>query len=138
MATGETEIARHRAVAWDDKTATVSVANNATDVTILSYRTPPGLRGWIAFFGQAWDSGMDTFVDYTLKVNGGIPAGPWNKSKVQISPPESPERELPAYIPVQGNSLIEVVANMAVGGTTGNFTARVISKYTDPLEDKRP
>ncbi len=136
MSSGELEIARHRWVSSDDRFDEVSVINNATDTTILSFRTPAGLRGWLTDFRQAWDAGMDTFVDYTLKVNGAV-IYPYIKKKVQVAAPEQ-DVALPVALPVQGGSLVEVIANQAAGGTTGNFAARVIVKYTDPLEDKRP
>ena len=134
---GEIEIARHRWVSSDDRSAQKSVLANATDTTILEFQTPPGLRGFISFLGVAWDGGMDTYVDYTLLVNGAV-IFPYVKSKVQVAPPEDASRELPVYVPVQGASYVKVIANQSISGTAGNFTARVVMKYTDPLEDLRP
>lgn len=121
-------------VACDTPRAEVSISAIGTQLaptTILSFRTPPGLDGFITAFRQAWDSGLDPYVYYSLRINGGIPRD-YNQLNVQICSPGS-GLDLPVPIPVGQLSLIEVIAYGIVGGTyPGNFTAQVVAKYYNP------
>lgn len=133
-------VVRSDPAAFDDQQGTSSItgvgtmgsiAVTGTFVIPVSFRTPPGLVGYITKFGQAWDPGLDTFVRYSLRINGGIPSG-YNQLSVQISSPSS-DIELPTPIRVEQFSLIEVVAFSLTGATfPGNFFARVVAKYYNP------
>lgn len=121
---------------FDDQQNEATVNNNTPNQLILSFRAPPGLKGYITAFGQAWDAVMDTFVDYSLKVNGGV-VFPYNQLKAQICAPEQAALvPLPKPIVIEQLSLIEVYADVPniTGFTSGNFTARVICKYFSPQE----
>lgn len=131
---GQIEISQFPTVSDDDISATVSVPSTGAETVICSKWTPPGLRGWIVFHGQAWDAAMDGYATYTIKVNGAV-IYPYVKKTVQTAPPTDANRELPTRIPVAGGSLVEMVADSSVAG---NFTGRMILKYTDPLIDRRP
>ncbi len=117
---------------WEDQSAEVSVVNNATDTTILDFRVKFGKVFKITGFGQAWDAPMNTFVAYTLLIDG-VPHPKYINKTVQITPPEQVGyNEVPVPIEVPQAARIQVIANMAAGGTTGNFTARVKGGYYDP------
>lgn len=120
--------------AFDDQQAEVNVVDNTNNQLILSFRSPPGLKGYITNFGQAFDAALNTFVDFSLLVNGGV-VFPYNRLFAQICAPEQTALvPLPRPIPIEQLSLIQVVADVQGAGTNGNFTARVICKYFNPNE----
>lgn len=122
---------RLRVRAFDDTSAEISVASAQVNKLILSFRTPPGLKGYITSFGQAWDANLNTFAKYTLKVNGGV-VYPYNQLLVQTCPPEAAgQYPLPFPIPLEQLSLVEVYVDNGASVGAGNFAARVICKYYD-------
>lgn len=122
---------RLRVRAFDDKFAEVTIAVSTLNQSVLSFRTVPGLKGYITSFGQAWDANLNTFAKYTLKVNGGV-IYPYNQSLVQICAPETAGLyPLPFPIPLEQLSLIEVIVDNGASVGTGLFAARVICKYYD-------
>ena len=141
MPSGLTSLAGARFVSSDDQfSQTAALSVPSTNNIILSFRTPPGLRGLLTDFRQAWDGGLDTYLSYYLRINGGIlypltiAGGKINSyvgSKVQIAAPET-DTALPVPIIIEQLSLVEVVCDVATGATSGTATARVICKYYDP------
>lgn len=127
-------IGPRRPVASDSPRAEVSLAGVGTQATatvVLSFRTPAGLDGEITAFRQAWDSGLDPQIRYSLRINGGIPSD-YNQLNVQVGTPAGGQ-DLPLPIPVGAGSLVEVTAYALAGATfPGNFTAQVVAKYYNP------
>ena len=125
---------RIRARAFDDQQAEVSSGASfpVTQLKILSFRTPPGLKGYITNFGQAWDSGLNTFLKFYLKVNGAV-IFPYNALFAQICAPEQTSLcPLPVPIPLEQLSLVEMFVDIATGPAgAGNITGRIICKYFD-------
>lgn len=125
---------RIRPRAFDDIQA--EVASGAvfpvTQLRILNFRTPPGLKGYITAFGQAWDSNLNTFLKFYLKVNGGV-IYPYNALFAQICAPEQTSLcPLPVPIPLEQLSQVEMYVDIGAGPTvTGNITGRIICKYYD-------
>lgn len=125
---------RLRARAFDD--VQLEITSGATfpvsQLQILSFRTPPGLKGYITAFGQAWDSGLDTYLQYYLKVNGAV-VYPYNGLYAQICAPEQTSLcPLPVPIPLEQLSLVEMYVDIASGPTAaGNVVGRIICKYYD-------
>ena len=110
---------------------------STTGNIILSFRTPTGCRGKITDYRQAFDAGLNTFLSHYLRINGVIvwpvqPVGQSNNSftgsKVQIASPEQ-DTALARPIPFEQNSLIEMLVDVAAGGTAGNVTGVIVVKY---------
>lgn len=122
---------RIRVRGFDDQVAEVLLVPNSTNIKIISFRTPPGLKGYVTNFGQAWDAGINTFVKFYLKVNGAV-VYPYNGLFVQITPPEAASNyPLPSPIPLEQLSLVECYADVGAAAGNGNFAARIICKYYD-------
>lgn len=135
MSAGRTELWDKPVVSSDDRQGSLAVAAGVgrTDSVVLSFRTPPGLKGWLTGWGQAWDSQLDGFVtSFSIRINGGR-LQRFNQLSVQTaSPSEAPQQEFEP-VPIEQNSLIEVIATVAAGlATNGNFYSRVICKYQNP------
>lgn len=117
---------------WEDQFAEVAVTNNAIDTIILDFRLKLGKVFKLDGFGQAWDAGMNTFVNYTLLIDG-VPHPKYLRKLVQVCPPEQVGfNKLPVPTVVPQAARIQVIANLAAGGTSGNFAGRVTGNYYDP------
>ena len=130
MPSGFQELAPSPAIAYRDESATVSVTASASNLVIVTLRTGPGLKWFITSFRQAWASGIDGTVTYSLRING-VAYPPYINSTVQIAPPEQ-DVDLPVPIPVEQLSLIEMTASGATGMATGNVTGRIVIKGYQP------
>lgn len=117
---------------WEDEQDEVAVSASA-DLTaamteIVAFRAKMGKKFKITGFGQAWDAGMNTFLVYSLLIDG-VPHPKYNRKKVQITPPEqvgySP---IPTPIEVPQGARISVAV---VSTVAGNFAARVKGEYSD-------
>lgn len=123
----------------DDISDSAELTEGQSGIVIVSFRTPPGLRGWLTNFGQAWDSAIDGYAQYSLRVNGAI-IYPYFNLSIQNCPPEQAGLvPLPKAIPLDQLSLVEMIGNNVTGsGATGNIFGRLIAKYADPKEVYRP
>lgn len=136
MSSGWTSLAPDKIVSFDDRQAQVSIAatgDMANLTTIVSFRTKPGLRGFITSFRQAWDGNLDPDVRYSLRINGAIIAD-YNQLQAQIAPPEQ-DSDLPVPIEVGQLSLVEMVAFVVSGNVAtfpGTVTGRLVVKYINP------
>lgn len=133
MASGWTELAPARIVATEPQADHEDLTDNTTGNVVLSFRTAPGLKGFITAFKQAWDT---TIVPaFSLRINGAIPAN-YNGLRVQLANPWD-DVDLPVPIAVEQMSLIEVVVDVDAdaatpGLVTGDFAAAVTVKYVNP------
>lgn len=116
---------------WEDEQAEVAVSGGvitSTPTEILAFRAKMGKAFYLTGFGQAWDSAMDTFLVYSLLIDG-IPHPKYHRKTVQITPPEqvgySP---IPVPILVPQGARISVSVNSTV---SGNFAARLKGEYKD-------
>ncbi len=132
MASGWQELAPERFVGCDDRQADLILTTNTTGNVVLSFRTRPGLVGWITSFRQAWDTVM--VPTYSLRINGAV-VFDYNSLSVQIAA-NGDDVDLGVPIRVEQLSLIEVVVDVASltpnPETTGDFATRVICKYFNP------
>lgn len=121
-----------RPIDWEDVPAEVAVSASTlitdTPTTIISFRTKFGKPFFITGFGQAWDAGMDTFLAYSLLIDGNSHPK-YHRLTVQIAAPEQlGYAPLPVAIETPQGALIEVVC---VSTVAGNFAARVKGEYRD-------
>jgi hypothetical protein len=121
-------IGRHKVVDFEDKNATVSINAGTTKNAILQFTLKNNYRCFICFVGEAWDSGLDTYLTKRVKVDGAT-IYQLKDSTVQIAPPEQPSQEISPWIEVPQGSTILYEADQAAGGTTGNVTARIRVYY---------
>lgn len=132
MSTGWQALAPDRFVGSDDKQGASTLTTNTIGNVVLSFRTRPGLAGWITSFGQAWDTTITP--SFSLRINGAIQAD-YNGLAVQQAS-NGGGVDLPVPIRVEQLSLIEVVVDVASLApnpeTTGQFATRVVCKYFNP------
>lgn len=129
MSSGWTQLSPKPPVASDDKQAQSTVLAGVTGTVIVSFRTPPGLVGWITSFRQAWDAALDPNVVYSLRING-VRVNNYNGLSVQIAQP-SADVDLPTPIRVEQLSLVEMVADNN-SASNGSIVGRIVAKYYNP------
>lgn len=131
MPSGLTSLAPQKFVAFDDKQAEVTIAGLVTNSIVTSFRTPPGLKGLLTSFRQAWDPGLNTFLNFSLRINGAIPAN-YNGLFAQIAAPEQ-DVDLPVPLELEQLSLVEMIVSVSAAATfPGNVTGRFVAKYFNP------
>lgn len=114
---------------YEDQFAEVAVPATSVDTTILDFRCKAGKVFKIDSFGQAWDAALNTFVVYTLLIDG-IPHPKYLRKSVQVVPPEQcGYNKLPVSVVVPQAARIQIIANSSVAG---NFAGRITGNYYDP------
>lgn len=129
------QIAREQVVDFEDRQAQVSVAASGLDTTILSFTLKNYFRCFIAFVGDAWDPGMDTYFTKRLKVNGAT-VYQFRDSTVQWAQPSQPSQEISPWIEVPMGSTILYQGNLSTAGAAGNAVARIRVYYV-PLNNNQ-
>ena len=113
---------------YEDQFAEVSIPATSTDTTVVDFRAKLGKVLKIDGFGQAWDSAMNTFVKYSLLIDG-VPHAKYLGKTVQVCPPEQcGYNKLPVGIWVPQAARIQIIANSSVAGL---FAGRITGGYYD-------
>lgn len=103
-----------------------STGNEIVSITVKNAR-----RAFLAFAGQAWDAGLDTYLTWRVKIDGATHYR-LKDSKVQLAPPEQIQQEMTPWIEVPQGATIRMECDVAAGGS-GTATGR-LRVYYAPIE----
>lgn len=120
-----------RVVARDTAAATITALKNTSHQKVLEFTVRNGMRPFIAFFGNAWDSGFDNHVTSRVMVDN-CTIQEFQDSTVQFAPPESSDREISPWKEIPQGSTVRYevdVDNAVATPATGLVTGRFVIKY---------
>lgn len=114
--------------------AETSVNRGTTLNNVLTLDVKNGYRPFLAFCGQAWPTGFDTFITWRVRSDGNV-IYRLRDSSVQLAAPQEIERELTPWIELPRSSRLrfEVDVTNAATVADGLVTARFRVYYV-PIE----
>lgn len=129
---------RAQAIDRDDKVASASIAASTTTKLTFSdgttnFRTRTGRKGRLTFVGNDVDAGGETYLTFSILVNGARISDPLLSSFQQaIGETFDPSSSLSVPLELPQNALIEVSVTNSNGSTAYNAFIRLRVEY-EPL-----